>query len=90
MSTPMLGGVASWDNHVLASELSRWATVAAHHHSHAENAPSEFLADLWRASAERHEVGFLAQVDEARARLAAGDADLRRHLHLLGVADLLT
>lgn len=71
---------------MLADELTRCASVAARHLSHAEHDEARGHAfaggSPWRVSAERHELRFLALVDEARRRLDAGDTELERSLAL--------
>lgn len=92
----MSARLARLHNQELASEVSRHAAVAARHGSRAAvaelNGQARSAAD-WRYAADRAEDAFLAEVDEARRRLADPDpavgVDLRRYLELYGAVDLV-
>lgn len=82
----------SLDNFRLAEEVKRHASVAARHLSRAELAYAEGDqrdGDMWLFAAENQELFFLAEVDEARERLAANDQELPSYLALFGAMPLV-
>lgn len=79
------------DNYRLAEEVARHAAVAARHLSRAEaQEEGSWERDSWLLASESKEIFFLAEVDEARKRLAGGNADdLASWLNLFGATDLV-
>lgn len=83
---------ATRDNHELAESLARHAAVAARHLSRGEHLIANgqtHEGGLWVAAAEVAEDFFLAEVDEARERLEAGDTELPSYLALYGATELV-
>lgn len=83
------------DSFTLAEQVKRHAAVAARHRSYAERnaaAGNDRAAADWMRSVDRNEDHFLAEVDEARRRLAEGgmvETDLRSWLTLFGATSLV-
>ena len=83
---------AGLDAYRLAEEVARHAAVAARHLSYSElwqARGNDRAARDWAYSADRAEEFYLAEVDEANRRLAAGDAELVSYLRLFGALTLV-